>query len=212
MRFLLVSICLFAAAQAHAYTQARLDCGHYDYKSGPAELEKALDGCNRALVEDPSDVRALYFRGNIHSNRGEYELALADADRILAMAPTYKDGYEMRGILLTRYLKRDYDKAISDLKRLIELTDAEKKKDDPAYPGFALYWVDLGEAYLGKGDKGAAIKAYSKALEIIPTDEETIKILVGLGVKLVKIQNYAGYEVYKEPEFLKPGDKIKSYQ
>ena len=63
------------------------------------------------------------------------------------------------------FKKRNYDAAIE------RFQEAARYK-----PNFARAYHLLGEAYEKKGDKGEAVKAYRKYLEILPSAEDAGKI------------------------------------
>ncbi|KRZ80208.1 Adenylosuccinate lyase [Trichinella papuae] len=48
---------------------------------------KALQSCNKVLTHDPSNVKALYRRGQAHQNRRDYEDALADFEKVISLEP-----------------------------------------------------------------------------------------------------------------------------
>ncbi len=83
--------------------------------------------------------------------------------------PKYIAGaYEARG--LAHHKKRDYDRAIADFDKAIEI--------NPEKVGFH---ISKGIAYVEKRDRERAIAAFRKALEIDPSNE-----LAKKGLKLVE--------------------------
>ena len=83
--------------------------------------------------------------------------------------PNYIAGaYEARG--LAHHKKRDYDRAIADFDKAIELS--------PDKVGFH---ISKGISYIEKRDRERAIAAFRKALEIDPSNE-----LAKKGLKLVE--------------------------
>ncbi|OUC39734.1 peptidyl-prolyl cis-trans isomerase, FKBP-type, partial [Trichinella nativa] len=48
---------------------------------------QALHSCNKVLTHDPSNVKALYRRGQAHQNRRDYEDAMADFEKVISLEP-----------------------------------------------------------------------------------------------------------------------------
>ena len=87
---------------------------------------------------------------------GEYEKAIADADRMLGLTPDYALGYLLRA--QARYLANpggDLAPVLSDLDAVVRLS-----------PRMAPAWFDKGNIHYLMGDYTSAISAYTHAIEL----------------------------------------------
>lgn len=94
-------------------SEALADGGHY---------WEAIDDLNHALEFDPNNVDALVFRASAYRHVGgadALELAQADADRALKLAPEFTPGLLERGNI--RRLRGDIPGAKADWQRVITL-------------------------------------------------------------------------------------------
>jgi tetratricopeptide (TPR) repeat protein len=92
----------------------------------------------------------------VHTFRGELELALAASDKVLSLEPNYADGYAQRAAILRR-LSRPED-ALAFIERAMRL--------NPRYP--ALYLRELGEIQFTMRRYEDAIATLEAALERHP--------------------------------------------
>ena len=67
--------------------------------------EQAIEYYQRALDIDPAEAYALHFRSELYAERGQYALALADADALVALSPEIKN---RQGYLDEHGLMRDF--------------------------------------------------------------------------------------------------------
>lgn len=62
-------------------------------------LERAMDGCTRAVERADNPMAALDSRAMVQFRLGNYEAAIADLDAVLKMAPAVPDSRYLRGIV-----------------------------------------------------------------------------------------------------------------
>lgn len=104
-----------SAAETVLGTSAAQLC--YDYAThGTASARRALETCTRAIDTEPlttRDLAATYSnRGIIHARRGQYERAVADYERSLALDPALVHALINRGNAFTRL--RRFKQALDD--------------------------------------------------------------------------------------------------
>lgn len=88
-----------------------------------------------------------------------YKDAIAEADRCVAMVPSFSPGYNLRG--KCHAILGDYDKAMADFQRVIFLS--------PRMPDG---YRNIGLLFLLKGNAGAANLYLRKALSLNPNDKK----------------------------------------
>jgi adenylate cyclase len=105
-------------AEAHAaLAHAELQRAFFGWMEDPAEgMRRSEQAARRALaIDDPgANARALAILGNIHSFTGNYEAALADADRAIALNPSDAIARSLRGGILLWTGKIDESIAASE--------------------------------------------------------------------------------------------------
>lgn len=149
---------------------------------------------DRALRLKPDLAGALNNRGAIKGQRGDLAGAIADFTRAIQSEPLFRDPYENRSVAY--YMTGQYEKAIADTRRAIELDpgnpetpvlwdaigqydqklgrwrDAVAAHDeairrapygDPGAPG---YYVNRSFAYMGMGDRDAAVRDARQAEQL----------------------------------------------
>jgi TolB-like protein len=108
-------------AEAHAaLAYAEFQRAVFGWMEDPAEgLRRAEQAGRRALaIDDPgANARALAILGNLHTFTGNYELALADADRALELNPSDALARSLRGGILLWLGKLDESIAASEAAR-----------------------------------------------------------------------------------------------
>jgi len=82
-------------------------------------FEDAEKGFTEVLAQDPNNIEAVKGRGYCLLNMDRLEAAVADLDRVLASRPD--DAATLRRRSKAHALLRDFPRAISDLRRTIEL-------------------------------------------------------------------------------------------
>jgi tetratricopeptide (TPR) repeat protein len=112
------------------------------------------------LRRQPDDVAAYLGRGLAHTNKGEYDRALADYGQAIRLKPDMADAYVRRARAYDE--KGDHDRAIADLDQAIRL----KPDDADAY-------MTRGKAYAAKGDFARGIVDFNLAMRIAPENIDT---------------------------------------
>ncbi|RPH49616.1 MAG: tetratricopeptide repeat protein, partial [Planctomycetota bacterium] len=100
-----------------------------------------------------------FNRALLRLNRKEYDAAVADYTKAIALKPQDADMYIGRGN--AQAAKGDHDKAIGDYAKAIEI----KPTSSSAY-------VYKGDSEMKKGDPIQAMLTFSKAIEVNPKDAE----------------------------------------
>jgi tetratricopeptide (TPR) repeat protein len=108
---------------------------------------------NVAVTANP--VAAYIYRGNIYSNKGNYDRAIADYDQVIQLKPDDADAYISRGVAYGH--KGNYDRAIADYDKAIQLK-----------PGDTAAYYYRGTAHAHKGDYDEAITDYTRTIELAP--------------------------------------------
>ncbi len=160
------------------------------------KYDKAMSELDQTIQMDGRFAEAYGLRGYVHFRKQEYDLALADFNKTIELAPNLsgiQDVYEQRS--LVRMIKEDYAGALSDINKAIALapgnfesyrTRALIKQQvgdlDGALADFARVieldpdalapYVDRATLYFRKGNLDAALADYTKALELVPSDKE----------------------------------------
>jgi len=107
---------------------------------------KNLENSSRTLsISIPEYIAcSRYYRGMIHTNIGNFELAIADYTRVLQFDSTIAPAYNNRGVAYKSLGK--LEQSIADFTRAIEI-----EPKDPCY------YFNRGNAYLMKGEFDWAI-------------------------------------------------------
>jgi uncharacterized protein (TIGR02145 family) len=103
-----------------------------------------------------------FLRGGMHSNNGNYDLAIEDYTEAIRLNPNFAGAYNERAWIYAYHLKRDFDRAIADANQAIKIS-----------PNEATFYDTRGWAYLGKGDYNSANDDFVKALKLNPDLEES---------------------------------------
>jgi tetratricopeptide (TPR) repeat protein len=136
-----------------------------------------------AIIESPgasTESRAIahYNRGMAFWGLGKQERALQDFSEAIRLKPDFADAFTNRGRIYL--LKREYDRAIQDLDRAIELRSTEP---------FFVDFCNRGDAYFNKQNWDAAIRDYDRAIQLRPTFAAA---LYGRGAAKVRKGDSAG--------------------
>lgn len=110
----------------------------------------------RAVQVTNGNYIAYNGRGLAYYDKGQYDLAISDYAKALAINPKYAAVYNNLGTIYAQ-IKGQYDTAISCYDKAIELRPSNYKA-----------YLNRGVAYKGKGQLDLAISDYNKAIEINP--------------------------------------------
>jgi tetratricopeptide (TPR) repeat protein len=143
--------------------------------ASPAERQRlftrALNDIDAAIRIAPTDFYPIGVRGFAHASVGDYEQAIADYTRAIALPPKpadsnphYYHAYEMRGH--AQYALRRYDLAIADYTKALGLFPRQIQS--------ARWNIDelynyRGNARHAKADYSGAIADYSEAIRVRPS-------------------------------------------
>jgi tetratricopeptide (TPR) repeat protein len=117
--------------------------------------EEAIGRFSRVIHLDSRFPEIYTWRGLCYYARHEYDLALADNNSAIQLAPNNASNYKTRGN--TWFAKKDFEQAIADYSKAIELGGRD-----------AAIFYDRGESYWLVEDYDHAITDFNKALELNP--------------------------------------------
>lgn len=129
-------------------------------QAGAGDLAAAAESFRQALEQDPSSVPALLWMSRLALLGDAGEQGLVLIERLLAVAPGHPEGLALRGVAAL---------AAGDAASAAEWS-LEARAADPSLP---VAWALAAKAHLELGDRGAAVAAGRRALELSPRDVET---------------------------------------
>ena len=157
---ILILIGVLTTPAAADQTDPRLDLLFEELRTGDAV--RAEENVARILAiwsDAQSDtVDLLFARAEESASQGAFNLAEALADHVVGLAPSFAEGYALRGVI--RLAGENRAGAIEDFSRVLEL--------EPRH--FEVRRV-LAGILLAGGEKRDAYDMYQKALEWNPHDE-----------------------------------------
>lgn len=142
---------IFAQSSEILINQAREAIEKQDYPTATKILDMVIASNSR-------NDAAFAQRARIHVRQNNFDSALADAEKSLALNPKNVESLNVRGLVM-REFKKDANAAIADFTQAISL--------DPKYY-YALYNRGYTFGFIGKNNE--AITDFSKASEISPTN------------------------------------------
>jgi tetratricopeptide (TPR) repeat protein len=160
--------CLFAAGSAQAAvivlgspkSQECFMAAKAVAQLGNRDIDSGLAVCDQALSEgglDAHDSAGTHInRGVLYATKGSHDLAMADYQEGIRLAPNLGDAYVDRGAALI-FLKR-YDEAMADINKGIDL--------GLSYPYTGYYNRAVAEFF--KGQYKESYFDYKRVLEIAP--------------------------------------------
>jgi tetratricopeptide (TPR) repeat protein len=122
-----------------------------------SNYKTAIDACNEALKLSTKYVVALGNRADAWTYLGEYDKAMNDINRAIALNPSYLFGYQLRGWL--NIYKNDGDRIQSakDFQRVLRTSP----DNSSVMTGLGIVQMDLKDAF-------GAIRWFDKAIAISP--------------------------------------------
>jgi tetratricopeptide (TPR) repeat protein len=124
-------------------------------------LAQQIAGCTTHLATNPNDHIGLFNRGHSYEASGQFDQAVSDYNRAIALKPDLAIAYEARGN--SYYKLRQFDWAITDYTRAIALR-----------PNNAESYGNRGNAYLALLRPDKAIADYAKALKLDPANKSAV--------------------------------------
>ena len=115
-----------------------------------------------ACDQSSRDASALTSAGVSHLQQGEYDQAIRDFDRAIALQPGLVVAWRNRG--LAHKAKGDFDRALADYEQAIVFA-----------PSDARLFNERGVAYAGMSDFTNAIADFNRAIALKPDQEAAIK-------------------------------------
>jgi tetratricopeptide (TPR) repeat protein len=145
----LVVICLIAAADTGAQTDAKRQCLT---DTSPA----AIAACTSIINLDPHDDGAFVNRGIAYRRIGDLERAIKDYDEAIRLNPRAADAFNNRGNAFR--LRDELDRAMRDYDEALRLN-----------PHYAHAYNNRGIIFLEMGEVDRAIEDFSKAIAEDPS-------------------------------------------
>ena len=136
------------------YSRMHYDKGEYDCAYAAAE---------EAYRRQKNDA-ALIARGYAHFGLKEYANALSDFRTAIWLGTKDPDAFWGRALVFTQH--KDWDNAIADYTKVIELS-SDNSKFAKRIPYFL---AERGKVFFKKGDYENSVKDFSKAIELAPEE------------------------------------------
>lgn len=160
-------------------------------------IPDAIVEYKRASEIDPQAISPHSHLGDCYFGQEQYEAAVAEYRRALQGKYEYDGDEDSKGedalydsIGMSYYMEKKYAEAIEPFRRALEFS-----KDSN-------YATNLGNAYLGHQDYGAAIDSYQTAIKLESANAEAH---YGLGLAYLQTSNkQSAMEQYEELKQLKP--------
>jgi chemotaxis protein methyltransferase CheR len=137
--------------------EAVLERARKDLKEG--RPDRVVEAAGSILDADPNNAEAHLLLGYVHADTGDYERALAECPKALAIDPLLPVPRYILGIIYQR--QGDFVRAISELKKTVYI-DAD----------FALAHLNLANIYKSQRQFDAAAKEYENALKALKENPE----------------------------------------
>lgn len=165
---------IWTAALALAATTGLFFAYYYQdryVRSGDVSpLDISIERMESAVTENPSDPRARVQLAEFYLGKGMYAQSLELTGQVLALYPEDNDALLISGIAATR--SGDPQQALLPLEKFVSLRkDSPMAMEDPQLQT-AYYFI--GENYNALGQPEQAISALHQALQITPTDADTL--------------------------------------
>jgi tetratricopeptide (TPR) repeat protein len=111
--------------------------------------------CNDNVKKAPNSARAASSRGDVYSERGQYDNAIADYSRAIEVNPYYAEAYSNRGAAYL--ITQQWGKAIADLSKAISIN-----------PGLIDAYTNRGITYGKINQWDSALVDFSRVIVINP--------------------------------------------
>ena len=116
-------------------------------------------------LPSPFDYGVYDARGKAFLQKGEYNSAISDFNKIIEAHPKDASAYVNRGIAYMR--KGEYNSAISDHNRAVELrVESYSGKYKYLWPKYADCYIFRGQTYQAMGLKDEALADFEKVIEL----------------------------------------------
>ena len=166
VRKALLLVLIALSCTACALSEANRKKAAYHFQMGESYLRE--QNITSALVEfteaekyTPDDPQLLNFLGIVYYHKGKYEIAEQKYLKALEYKPSFS---EARNHLGVNYMEmRRWDDAIQQLKKVT---------DDLFYHGQDSAGINLGLAYLGKGDAEKALQTMRATVNAYPRNHQ----------------------------------------
>jgi tetratricopeptide (TPR) repeat protein len=116
-------------------------------------VSEALKELELAVLADPHNPNAWYWRGRAWQEAGDADKALADFDKALELDPDLAGPHH--GVGMVHVGKGEFEAALPHLDKYLELA-----------PEDGMAWLDRGNAHFKLGDEGAARADASRSCEL----------------------------------------------
>jgi Flp pilus assembly protein TadD len=195
--FLPALLALFLFASGCTHGEAARNQASYHYQMGLSYLGEnnitsALVELTEAEKHNPDDPELLNYLGLAYYRKNKFELAEQKYLRALALKPAYS---EARNNLGVNYLEmKRWDDAIYNLKLV---------NDDVFFVEHQLAGINLGLAYLGKGDYPKSLALFRSLVSANPRDPRARlhlgKVYLAMEkVELAKLEFIKATELYRD--------------
>ncbi|MBR0896941.1 tetratricopeptide repeat protein [Bradyrhizobium tropiciagri] len=155
----LAAIGLLLLLNSPSFAGLREDGAVCDAKNSQPDL--VIPACTRLIAANPRgrDLAITYYnRALAWHNKGDLEKAKADYDQSIAANPSFAPSYGQRAKVFLQ--NQDYDRALSDFDRAIQLK--------PAGPFSAGWFNNRAELFVATGDYDRALADYGRSIELDP--------------------------------------------
>lgn len=157
----------FTSSPAHV-AAPRDDAALCGFLQIQRQFHHALDHCDSALRQDPSNADIFSNRGSANLSLGNFESALADFSRSIEERPSDASNYFNRA--LVHAATEQHHQAIGDYTKALELM-----------PSLAIAYNNRGLAFEKLGERDKAVADFRAALAIAPNLKLIENNLRGLG-------------------------------
>jgi len=157
-----LSLCVLSSGKLLAQTSGSPTDNSIDHTTACGlfqlgkEFRRALEHCDRALDDNPSDHSTLLNRGSAHLALGNLEEALSDFERAIKIKQEDARNYFNRALVYAA--KKDHRRAIADYNEAIRIM-----------PSLAIAYNNRAAQLETMGEVEQAITDYRQALRLAPS-------------------------------------------